>query len=152
MSAQPGFRTNRLWLVLLGLMAGSLILATVLEFDPLHEDSRTGRWYSQQQVDEGAVLYARHCASCHGVRAEATPAWTRPDAQGFYPPPPLNGSAHAWHHPLPILKEMILNGTNGRMPAWRQTLDEEQVESIIAWFQSLWPDEGYQAWQRTHNR
>jgi mono/diheme cytochrome c family protein len=120
------------------------------EFDPWHEDPTTGRWYTQQQVERGAQVYQRHCAVCHGAKAEATPAWIKPDAEGFYPPPPLNGSGHAWHHPFEQLKSTINQGTSGRMPAWKDQLDDQQVEAVIAWFQSLWPDQGYQIWQRRH--
>ncbi len=38
------------------------------------------------------------------------------------------------------------------MPAWREKLDEDQIVSVIAWFQDQWPDEIYTAWlqrQRT---
>jgi mono/diheme cytochrome c family protein len=97
----------------------------------------------------GGDLYIRHCASCHGNRAQGAPGWEKPGADGRYPPPPLDGSAHAWHHPMVALKQTIRDGTQrigGSMPAWRGRLSEPDIEAIIAWFQSTWPDEIYRAW------
>ena len=137
-------------LALLVLMA--LLGACSDGFDPYREDPQTGRWFTPEQVAEGAELFAQHCAQCHGARAEATPEWIRPDAEGLYPPPPLNGTAHAWHHPYPVLYKTIMEGSRGRMPAWRGILDDGQVAAVIAWFQSLWPEEGYRIWQGRHDR
>ncbi len=137
----------------------TITLVTVLllsacsdQFDPWHQDPDTGRWYSPEQVALGAQVYKENCAGCHGAKAEATPQWIRPDADGFYPPPPLNGTAHAWHHPFPMLKKTIAEGSGGRMPAWQGKLSEQEIEAVIAWFQSLWPDRGYQLWQQRHKR
>ena len=109
------------------------------------------RWYTPAQVAQGAKVYAQHCASCHGPEAEATPDWRKPDAEGLYPPPPLNGTAHAWHHPLPVLRRTVLEGGSrlgGRMPAFGDRLGADEVDAVIAWFQSLWPSEVYAAWQQ----
>ncbi|MFT6914239.1 MAG: mono/diheme cytochrome c family protein [Motiliproteus sp.] len=132
------------------LLALGLLQACSEQFDPGHQDADTGRWFTQTQVDQGEQVYQSYCASCHGTKAEATPQWIKPDADGRYPPPPLNGTAHAWHHPFPVLKKTINEGVAGRMPAWQDTLSDADVDAVIAWFQSLWPDEGYQIWQRRH--
>lgn len=134
------------------LLALGLIQACSQQFDPWHEDADTGRWYTQAQMVQGAQIYLTHCASCHGLKAEATPEWIKPDAQGLYPPPPLNGTAHAWHHPFSQLKRTINEGTSGKMPAWKDRLSDLEVDAVIAWFQSLWPDRGYQLWQRRHKQ
>jgi len=69
-------------------------------------------------------------------------------------PMPLNGTAHAWHHPLPVLRRTIQQGgarLGGRMPAFGDQLGTDEVDAVIAWFQSLWPSEIYAAWeQRNH--
>lgn len=100
------------------------------------------------QVKLGEQVYRQHCATCHGVLAQGTENWRHTDAEGKYPPPPLNGTAHAWHHPTEVLKEVILDGSmgDGNMPAWRGKLTEQQVDAVIAWLQSLWPDEVYSVW------
>lgn len=97
----------------------------------------------------GEALFKRHCAACHGDRAQGAPNWSKKGPDGKYPPPPLDGSAHAWHHPYAALQQTIRDGTlrlGGSMPAWRGKLSEADIEAIIAWFQSLWPDEVYRAW------
>ncbi len=97
----------------------------------------------------GETLFNQHCAACHGDRAQGALNWQKPGTDGKYPAPPLDGSAHAWHHPLAALKETIRNGTQrvgGSMPPWRDKLTEADVEAVIAYFQSLWPDKIYQAW------
>lgn len=109
------------------------------------------RWYTERQVAQGREIFIRHCAVCHGKDAAATPNWRRPDAAGNYPPPPLNGSAHTWHHPLPVLRETIQQGgapLGGVMPGFAGKLSEQETDAVIAWFQSLWSDEIYQAWYR----
>jgi len=109
------------------------------------------RWYDAQRVSRGAEVFRQNCATCHGANAEGAPNWQKPGPDGKYPAPPLNGTAHAWHHPLVSLKDTIRNGTarlGGSMPPWRDKLSEQDVESVIAWFQSQWPDELYAAWAR----
>ena len=115
--------------------------------------SAADRWYTEKQAENGKPLFARHCASCHGTNAEATPDWRKRKPDGGFPPPPLNGTAHTWHHPMNILKFTILKGgvpVGGNMPAFEQKLQIAEINSIIAWFQSLWPDEVYDIWNKRH--
>lgn len=103
----------------------------------------------------GRELFQAHCATCHGARAEGALQWQRADAQGKYPPPPLDGTGHAWHHPSAGLKQVINQGTQkigSNMPAWGNRLSDQDIEAIIAWFQSLWPPEIHQAWAELEAR
>ncbi len=134
----------------LGVVGIALLGGCVDPEIPWNKDPDTQRWYSQQQVDEGGKLFAGYCASCHGPRAEGTEQWKKPDAQGMYPPPPLNGTAHAWHHPYPQLLRTIREGTQGNMPGWQAQLSDAQISAVIAHFQSYWPDRGYQLWLARH--
>ena len=107
------------------------------------------RWYSAEQVAIGKGVYAQNCAVCHGQNAESTKNWRTPDDQGQYPPPPLNGTAHTWHHSLDILQRTINEGgvkLGGSMPAFAEVLAAEEVDAVIAFVQSLWPDEIYNTW------
>jgi len=106
------------------------------------------RWYGREEVALGRQLYAQHCAQCHGVGAQGAANWQRPGPDGKMPPPPLNGTGHAWHHPMRDLESVIQNGTPGNMPAWRDKLSVDETKAVIAWFQSLWPAEIYAAWDR----
>ena len=107
------------------------------------------RWFNQPIVEFGGKLFQQHCAVCHGSNAEGTREWKKPDANGNYPPPPLDGSAHAWHHSIPQLARSIKQGgipLGGVMPPFGDQLSDEQVLALIAYFQSKWPDEIYQVW------
>jgi len=107
------------------------------------------RWYSDEQVTRGEPLFRQNCAACHGQNAEATPNWKQTDANGNYPPPPLNGTAHTWHHDLDLLRRTIREGgakLGGQMPGFEGRLNAAEINSIIAFFQSKWPDEIYRRW------
>ncbi|MBI5450567.1 MAG: cytochrome c [Gammaproteobacteria bacterium] len=106
------------------------------------------------QLVRGEQLFHQHCLRCHGERAQGAANWRQVDAEGKYPPPPLDGSGHAWHHTRQTLRDMIRSGSpldaagrpQGNMPAWQGTLSAAEIDDVIAWFQSLWPDEIYAAW------
>jgi mono/diheme cytochrome c family protein len=103
----------------------------------------------------GRRIYLANCAGCHGDRAQGAPNWRQRDADGFYPPPPLDDSGHAWHHSIAGLKEIIDNGSppgQGRMPGWKDRLSIEDVDAVVAWFQSLWSDEVYAEWDAMQRR
>lgn len=103
------------------------------------------------QIQRGYKMYTQNCASCHGVNGQGAPNWSHPGVQGKDAAPPLNGTGHAWHHPMKALMTTINYGTvrlGGSMPAWKDKLSEQDIGDIIAWFQSQWPDEIYAAWQR----
>jgi mono/diheme cytochrome c family protein len=106
-------------------------------------------------VARGAELYRAHCAACHGDRAQGAFAWQRPGADGKYPPPPLDASAHAWHHPYAALQQTIRQGTlhlGGGMPPLGGKLTEADIEAVIAWFQSTWPEAIFASWQDIDRR
>ncbi|WP_275098537.1 c-type cytochrome [Sedimenticola hydrogenitrophicus] len=106
-------------------------------------------WYRFDQVSAGARVYQENCAACHGKLAEGADNWRKAGPDGKYPAPPLNGSGHAWHHPLKILFHTIKNGSpggQGNMPAWAGKLTDDEIIAAIAWFQSKWPQEIYQSW------
>ena len=67
-----------------------------------------GRWYSVEQIQTGSRVFQDECAQCHGAQAQGITAdWRERLDDGSFPPPPLNGSAHAWHHPLSVLLQLI---------------------------------------------
>lgn len=107
------------------------------------------------QVRRGAQLFQQSCAQCHGQQGEGAPNWRQRNADGKFPPPPVNGSGHAWHHPMTALKHTIRNGTEklgGSMPGWKDKLSEQEMDDVITWFQSKWPDEIYSAWYQNNQR
>lgn len=107
------------------------------------------RWYEPASAERGRALYATHCAACHGGRGEGQPDWERRDAMGFYPAPPLDPSGHAWHHPLAQMLQTLETGGGpfgGTMPSFSDVLDEPSRRDVLAWVQSLWPDDVYAQW------
>ncbi|MFT4862798.1 MAG: mono/diheme cytochrome c family protein [Pseudohongiellaceae bacterium] len=108
------------------------------------------RWYSAAQVAQGQQVFAANCASCHGEFAQGlVEDWKAKLADGAFPPPPLDGSAHAWHHPLSVLMGVINDGgvaLGGNMPGFQSTLTEQEKLAVIAFFQNYWSDEIYSNW------
>ena len=113
------------------------------------------RWYDRSRIESGGKVYAANCAVCHGARGEATSDWRRREPDGSFPPPPLNGTAHTWHHPFGILARQIKFGApggDGKMPIFQGKLTDEEIINVIAWFQSLWPDDIYAQWWEIQQR
>lgn len=113
-----------------------------------------GRSWDFTEIARGRELFQQNCAQCHGPSGEGAPNWQLRDADGMFPAPPLNGTGHAWHHPSKMLHHVIKNGSpgGGRMPAWEDKLSDDDIQAIIAWFQSQWPSEIYAAWVQTELR
>lgn len=112
------------------------------------------RSFDMAQIARGQALYAQNCARCHGDKGQGDAQWRKANADGSWPPPPLDGSGHAWHHPTAVLQRVIREGTEpqGHMPAWGGKLNQAEIDDTIAWFQSLWSDEVYQAWWEMEQR
>lgn len=117
--------------------------------------SQDERWYSRQQVNRGNVLFQTQCAVCHQPDASGTPDWKKLNADGKLPPPPLNGTAHTWHHPLSVLRRTVKIGgvpLGGSMPGFAGKLTDREIDDILAWVQSHWPSEIYAAWARRNSK
>lgn len=128
----------------------SILIATILISACLDQEATVeGRWYTPSQVSLGKDVFLQNCATCHGADAQGTKEWMKPLPNGNYPPPPLNGTAHAWHHPLKGLKATIEDGGvkfGGVMPGFASKLSENEQEVAIAYFQSKWSKDIYQMW------
>lgn len=108
-----------------------------------------GRWYSQTDVKLGNQVFTNNCAICHGANAQSTFNWRKKLPNGTYPPPPLNGSAHAWHHSFSQLMQTINEGglsRGGKMPGFREKLTKVEKQAAVAYFQNFWSDEIYGEW------
>lgn len=114
------------------------------------------RQLDQAQVARGRIVYDRHCAECHGAEGQGQAGdWRVRDADGLYPPPPLDDSAHAWHHPTAVLLDVIRNGSEpgeGKMPAWKHVLSEAQMQDVVVYIKSLWSDPVYELWWTLEQR
>jgi mono/diheme cytochrome c family protein len=129
------------------LLAGLLLLAALPA--SAYAADAASRWYTEKEAKKGAALYATHCAVCHGAAGEGQPGWEQRDEMGFYPPPPVNADGHAWHHPLTDMLRVLDTGggpTGGTMPSFVDVLKERDKRAVIAYVQSLWPEEIYRQW------
>ena len=135
---------------------GTLALVCVLSMGRVVAQSSTAaasapveRWYGHEQVERGALVYAQICAVCHGQNGEGTEKWRERTDEGKFPPPPIDGTGHAWHHPIKVLGSQIKFGAPGglgTMPGFADRLSDEQIVDVIAWLQDKWPDKVYAAW------
>ena len=126
------------------LLIGTLIILSMTM------TSAQSRWYDQATLHKGSTIFQNHCATCHKANAEGTLNWKKTDNQGNLPPPPLNGTAHAWHHDKDVLTNTIREGgakLGGTMPAFKDKLSDSDIDAAIAYFQSKWPDKLYQNWE-----
>ena len=114
------------------------------------EDAIAGKWYSAAQLELGKKVFAANCATCHGAEGQGLALdWKKPQADGAYPPPPLNGTAHTWHHPVSTLIRTIDEGgvpLGGKMPAFGDKLSDEEKTALIARINDWWPEEVYKGW------
>ncbi len=109
----------------------------------------TSRWYTQSQLEVGYKIYQKNCLRCHNKDAVGTLEWKKTRPNGDYPPPPLNGTAHAWHHDIGTLTRTIKNGgipLGGVMPGFSNQLSDAEIRAVIAYFQSFWSNEIYDSW------
>ena len=117
---------------------------------PASASNPPSRQHDPAQVARGLAVYERHCAECHGVAGKGQEGdWRVRDPDGYYPPPPLDDSAHAWHHPTTVLLDAVRNGSapgEGKMPAWKGILSEAEMVDVVEYIKSLWSDPVYALW------
>lgn len=122
---------------------------------PFSPNTQPERWYTLAQVERGDDLYQKHCAECHKPDASGTADWRTLDANGKYPPPPLDGTAHTWHHSISVLRRTVGIGgvpLGGSMPGFAEKLTAEQINDILAWVQTHWSDEIYHIWHERNTQ
>ena len=103
----------------------------------------------QQLVATGQEVYETYCAACHGFELEGQPEWQQPYADGSLKAPPHDETGHTWHHSDAYLVESIkLGGARlepnigvSAMPAYEDTLTDQQIAAVLAYIKSSWPQE-----------
>ena len=106
-------------------------------------------------MTHGKALFSQYCSDCHGKSAGGKVSWRTPNTEGHYPPPPLDGSGHTWHHALSLLLTTVREGgapLGGTMPPFEKRLSADEIDAVIAWFQSLWPVEIYSRWSERERK
>lgn len=105
-------------------------------------------------ADDGRTLYAEHCARCHGAKLEGQSDWMKRKPDGRLPAPPHDESGHTWHHSDEQLFRITKSGLQAiapdyesDMPAFEVSLSDTQIEAILEFIKSTWPDRAraYQA-------
>lgn len=135
---------TRFTLILLGLLALSAAALSASDGSwirkvPAADRTRANPFAGQPgAVDAGAVLFADHCAQCHGA-----------DALGRHGRPSLR-SPVVEHATDGELAWVIRNGVLWKgMPSW-STLPEPERWQIIAYLRSLPPDGGNSSAKQRH--
>lgn len=144
------------------LVLGTLLVAGCGEREqaqptaPAAASMDAGRGLDPTTVARGEAVYNANCAVCHGPRGIGLPGdWRKTGPDGRYPPPPLDDSAHAWHHPTEVLRRVIQTGSPpgmGNMPAWKGKLTERQIDDVVVYIKSLWSEAVYARWQQIESQ
>ena len=100
---------------------------------------------SELNIALGEDVFNKNCISCHGSKGRGLAKdWKVKDENGNYPAPPLNGTAHTWHHsPSDLLYTINKGGgeMGGQMPGFEGRLSEEEKLALLDYIYSLWPSE-----------
>ena len=111
-----------------------------------------GRWYTTAQLMRGRKVFKDNCAICHADKGQGlVKDWQKAQADGKFPAPPLNGSAHAWHHSKALLMRTVNEGgipLGGAMPAFKDNLSEAEKDAVLAHIMSLWSEKIYATWAK----
>lgn len=138
-------RVSKTRTAVIGLTLGAAVASAVL-----WHAGATGRADPDDvaQVAQGKAVYARQCASCHGVRLEGQADWRSRKPDGRLPAPPHDASGHTWHHPdadlFKITKQGIAAfapvGYESDMPAFGGVLSDAEIWAVLAYIKGSWPE------------
>jgi mono/diheme cytochrome c family protein len=128
------------------LLATIFVLAGCEQAPAGFDDSRADPG-DTARVALGQRVYAQHCASCHGAKLEGQPEWRSRLPNGRLPAPPHDETGHTWHHADALLFAITKQGLvppyapagyESDMPAFGQTLSDEEIWAVLAYIKSHW--------------
>ncbi len=98
-------------------------------------------------IENGKLIYANNCASCHGINLEGQKNWMSRLPDGLMPAPPHDKTGHTWHHPDRYLfmitkygiEEFIGEKYPNNMPAYKDILSDEEIIAVLSYIKSTWP-------------
>lgn len=130
-----------------GVAVAVAMLATLLVVSMLRPAASVDDRPPAAVIERGRAIYQGNCATCHGAAGEGESAnWKTPNADGTYPAPPHDSTGHTWHHADRVLFEIVKDGGGrynsptfrSRMPAWSQTLSDDDIRAVLAYIKTLW--------------
>jgi mono/diheme cytochrome c family protein len=106
---------------------------------------------SELMIARGKIIYQNNCISCHQVNLVGVENWKDLDEDDHRKSPPLNGTGHTWHHDDATLHNIIKYGLvklvknyQGKMLGFEDKLKDKDIDSVLAYIKSFWPDDVYQ--------
>jgi mono/diheme cytochrome c family protein len=99
------------------------------------------------EIALGQEVYVENCAECHGPNLEGETNWQQQNEDNSFRSPPHDASGHTWHHGDKVLIESIaLGGARlpdniggfSDMPAYEDTLTEEEIAAVLTYIKSTW--------------
>lgn len=122
-------------------LSGSIILSAACTGSTVDSEDGAIEDSAPLGIGDGRRLYEEFCSACHGPEGQGQPDWKIPDEKGLRPAPPHDATGHTWHHPDPLLLDIIANGIEfgpSNMPAFRTTLTEEEQRAVLAFIKTWW--------------
>ncbi len=106
---------------------------------------------SREVLVRGEKLYRENCGQCHGPEGQGHPDWQTP---GVAAAPPLNGTGNDWKRSKGDMVAVIKAGVKRKgeqiMPGWKGRMTDDEIDDLIVWFQTFWPREVYERWQKAN--
>jgi len=109
--------------------------------------------FAEEGLNEGKLLYANNCASCHGANLEGQENWRISNDDGILPAPPHDETGHTWHHDddllfsytklggAELLKQKGMTGFASGMPGFKDILTDSEIVAVLDFIKSTWPIE-----------
>ena len=81
-------------------------------------------------IQKGQAVFEDHCAQCHRSSGEGLPATF----------PALNKNPFVLGDPQPVIATVLKGrkGSLGRMPGWKDKLDDEHIAAVITYTRQAW--------------
>jgi mono/diheme cytochrome c family protein len=102
--------------------------------------------HDEDLIAHGKLIFDEFCSVCHGAKLEGELASGARVPEGQKPAPPLNGSAHSYHHADGELFGVVKHGPESsdasgwpRMPVFDRVLPNDDIWAVIAYIKSVWP-------------
>lgn len=135
-------------------LAAALLAVLIPAGSELHSEP------NEKQVALGRSVYQAQCARCHGKNLEGQPDWQARLPTGRLPAPPHDASGHTWHHPDGMLIGITKNGLKpyaggdyeSDMPAFGNILSEKEIEAVIDFIKSTWPEKQHEYQKRINDQ